>query len=116
VSEGPAAAAPVPGLRTQRSVRLVSPGQAGVREQQPTPCRHLLVPTPPFSVCFPCRPSLLAPVQAGDRPLCVLNTHLFYHYMAPHIRTMHVWVMLQVRSPVLRRAVLRRAVLWRAVP
>ena len=44
---------------------------------------------------LPRRRSLLAPVQPGDRPLCVLNTHLFYHYMAPHIRTMHVWVMAQ---------------------
>ncbi|PSC75583.1 2, 5 -phosphodiesterase 12 [Micractinium conductrix] len=39
--------------------------------------------------------SLLAPVQPGDRLLCVLNTHLFFHYMAPHIRTMHVWAMVQ---------------------
>ena len=46
---------------------------------------------PPTST--PC--SLLAPVQPGDRPLCVLNTHLFFHYMAPHIRTMHVWAMVQ---------------------
>lgn len=27
----------------------------------------------------------------------MLNTHLFFHYMAPHIRTMHVWAMVQVR-------------------
>lgn len=44
--------------------------------------------------------SLLAPVAPGDRPLCVLNTHLFFHYMAPHIRTMHVWAMVQASSAV----------------
>lgn len=50
---------------------------------------------PPARARAPPR-SLLAPVQPGDRPLCVLNTHLFFHYMAPHIRTMHVWAMVQV--------------------
>lgn len=45
---------------------------------------------------LPCPCSLLAPSQPGDTPLCVLNTHLFFHYMAPHIRTMHVWAMVQV--------------------
>lgn len=29
------------------------------------------------------------------RPLCVVNTHLFFHHAAPHIRTMHVWAILQ---------------------
>lgn len=29
------------------------------------------------------------------RPICVINTHLFFHYAAPHIRTLHVWTMLQ---------------------
>lgn len=28
------------------------------------------------------------------RPICVVNTHLFFHYAAPHIRTIHVWAML----------------------
>lgn len=51
-------------------------------------------PPNPCALPHPC--SLLAPVQPGDRPLCVLNTHLFFHYMAPHIRTMHVWAMIQV--------------------
>lgn len=62
------------------------------------PCHRLagwrthLVPSP---LPLPLH-SLLAPVQPGDRLLCVLNTHLFFHYMAPHIRTMHVWAMVQV--------------------
>lgn len=30
-----------------------------------------------------------------QRPLCVLNTHLFFHYAAPHVRTIHVWAMLE---------------------
>ena len=29
------------------------------------------------------------------RPICVVNTHLFFHYAAPHIRTIHVWAMLR---------------------
>ena len=29
------------------------------------------------------------------RPICIVNTHLFFHYAAPHIRTLHVWAMLQ---------------------
>ena len=33
--------------------------------------------------------------QQLDGPLCVVNTHLFFHYAAPHIRTMHVWAILQ---------------------
>ena len=53
----------------------------------------LFIPAP-----FPFLCSLLAPVQPGDRPLCVLNTHLFFHYMAPHIRTMHVWAMVQASA------------------
>ena len=28
-------------------------------------------------------------------PLCVLNTHLFYHPYAPHIRTMHTAAILE---------------------
>ncbi|KAL4445318.1 hypothetical protein ABPG77_011143 [Micractinium sp. CCAP 211/92] len=48
--------------------------------------------------------SLLAPVQPGDRPLCVLNTHLFFHYMAPHIRTMHVWAMVQEAHEMIEAA------------
>ncbi len=53
-------------------------------------------PTPPRPFLDP--RSLLAPIQPGDRPLCVLNTHLFFHYMAPHIRTMHVWAMVQASA------------------
>ena len=34
--------------------------------------------------------------QAGSEewPLCLLNTHLFFHPNAPHIRTLHVAAML----------------------
>ncbi len=52
--------------------------------------------------------ALLAPTAAehaaspGSRPLLVANTHLFYHYMAPHIRTMHTWVMMQVGAWLMR--------------
>ena len=51
--------------------------------------------------------TLLTPVDAagGDRPLCVANTHLFYHFMAPHIRTMHVWAIMQVRCVVIVHAI-----------
>ena len=43
--------------------------------------------------------TLLAPTGpvskwGNARPLCVVNTHLFFHYAAPHIRTIHVWAML----------------------
>jgi len=30
-----------------------------------------------------------------SRPILFINTHLFYHYAAPHIRTLHVWAILQ---------------------
>ena len=41
--------------------------------------------------------TLLEPVRSGgeERAVCVANTHLFFHYAAPHIRTMHVWAILQ---------------------
>lgn len=26
----------------------------------------------------------------GDEPVCIMNTHMFYHPLAPHIRTMHM--------------------------
>jgi 2',5'-phosphodiesterase len=42
---------------------------------------------------------LLEPVVLGiDKPLsdvCVINTHLFFHGSAPHIRSIHVWSILQ---------------------
>jgi 2',5'-phosphodiesterase len=38
------------------------------------------------------------------RPLCVVNTHLFYHHAAPHIRTMHVWAILNEAAEVLTQA------------
>lgn len=49
--------------------------------------------------------SLLAPIDTdtpssspsdeASRPLCIANTHLFFHYAAPHIRTMHVWAIIK---------------------
>ena len=41
--------------------------------------------------------TVLQPVsQAGaaERPLCLVNTHLFFHPQAPHIRSLHVAAML----------------------
>ena len=41
--------------------------------------------------------TILEPVtQAGgaEGPLCLLNTHLFFHPQAPHIRSLHVAAML----------------------
>ena len=41
--------------------------------------------------------TVLEPVsQAGaaEAPLCLLNTHLFFHPQAPHIRSLHVAAML----------------------
>ena len=40
--------------------------------------------------------TVLAPVAPAphDGPLCVLNTHLFFHPRAPHIRTMHTAALL----------------------
>ena len=41
--------------------------------------------------------TVLQPVDAGaslDGSLCLLNTHLFFHPQAPHIRTLHVAAML----------------------
>jgi 2',5'-phosphodiesterase len=52
--------------------------------------------------------TLLAPVVSSSssssneemqedllRPLCIANTHLFFHYAAPHIRTMHVYAIIK---------------------
>ena len=47
--------------------------------------------------------ALLAPVGDASglcRPLLVANTHLFFHYAAPHIRTMHTWVIMQVSQNI----------------
>lgn len=62
-------------------------------------------PPPPQRVATVAQLVLLRPVQpppapGGEappaRPLLVANTHLFFHYMASHIRTMHTWVIMQV--------------------
>lgn len=46
------------------------------------------------------------PASWGDaRPICVVNTHLFFHYAAPHIRTLHVWSMLRNAERFIRSAV-----------
>ncbi len=49
--------------------------------------------------------TLLAPITTSSseeetalRPLCIANTHLFFHYAAPHIRTMHVWAIINDAS------------------
>jgi 2',5'-phosphodiesterase len=36
-----------------------------------------------------------AAAAAAARPLLLVNTHLFYHARAPHVRSLHVWAMLQ---------------------
>ena len=59
---------------------------------------HTTWRTPHSPLVTPCCRSLLAPRDPADRPLCVANTHLFFHYMAPHIRTMHVWAIMQARG------------------
>lgn len=48
---------------------------------------------------------LLAPQHPALRPLCLVNTHLFFHYAAPHIRTMHTWAILQEAAEVVAEAV-----------
>jgi 2',5'-phosphodiesterase len=40
-------------------------------------------------------PSSAAADKQALRPLCIANTHLFFHYAAPHIRTMHVWAIIK---------------------
>ena len=42
------------------------------------------------------------------RPLCVANTHLFFHYAAPHIRTMHTWAILQEAGQLVASQTARR--------
>lgn len=38
------------------------------------------------------------------RPICLVNTHLFFHYAAPHIRTMHVWALLQEAAELIKES------------
>ena len=57
--------------------------------------------------------TLLAPTGAastwGDaRPLCVVNTHLYFHYAAPHIRTLHVWAMLHHAKEFINKSMASR--------
>ena len=44
-----------------------------------------------------------------SRPLCVVNTHLFFHYAAPHIRTLHVWAMLNAAKIFIDRVVAEKS-------
>ena len=37
-------------------------------------------------------------------PFCLVNTHLFFHYAAPHIRTMHVFAALSEADEVIKNA------------
>lgn len=80
-----------------RPANVLCPGAQRISSDRRPPCSANVSANPCFRHPRPCPApcSLLAPVQPGDRPLCVLNTHLFFHYMAPHIRTMHVWAMVQ---------------------
>lgn len=47
--------------------------------------------------------TVLAPVGGAphDGPLCVVNTHLFFHPRAPHIRTMHTAALLAEASALI---------------
>lgn len=48
--------------------------------------------------------TLLQPLDcAGVPPICVANTHLFFHPYAPHIRTMHTAAILQEANLVMER-------------
>ena len=42
------------------------------------------------------------PVAGGDEPLCVVNTHLFYHPRAPHIRNMQMAAILAEAEAVMQ--------------
>lgn len=39
---------------------------------------------------------LLRPRDPRHAPLCLVNTHLFFHNDAPHIRTLHTWAAVKV--------------------
>ncbi|PNH06494.1 2',5'-phosphodiesterase 12 [Tetrabaena socialis] len=49
--------------------------------------------------------TLLAPVDPGpgEGCLCVINTHLFFHPYAPHIRTMHTAAILEEAAAFIQR-------------
>jgi len=42
------------------------------------------------------------PPHPNERPLCVVNTHLFYHPYAPHIRAMHTAAILEEAHATLK--------------
>lgn len=44
-----------------------------------------------------------AAAEAATAGLCVLNTHLFYHPQAPHIRTMHTAALMAAAHTFLRQ-------------
>lgn len=50
--------------------------------------------------------TVLAPAGGAphDGPLCVVNTHLFFHPRAPHIRTLHTAALLAEASALIERA------------
>ena len=61
--------------------------------------------------------ALLAPVGPAApacRPLCVVNTHLFFHPRAGHIRAMHTWVLMQVSRGA--RGGVDTLISWRRLP
>ena len=43
------------------------------------------------------------PPPPCTEPLCIVNTHLFYHPYAPHIRTMHTAAILEEAADTMAR-------------
>lgn len=58
----------------------------------------LVTPSCSWQVSTVAQLTVLEPADAAaapeQAPLCVVNTHLFFHPRAPHIRSIHVAVML----------------------
>lgn len=50
--------------------------------------------------------TILAPVAAADSPLCVINTHLFFHPRASHLRTLHTAAILGEAKAMVHAATL----------
>eukprot|EP00887_Chlorella_sp_A99_P003497 scaffold7.g3497.t1 len=44
-----------------------------------------------------------AGATAADAPLCLVNTHLYFHDSAPHVRTMHAWAILHEAAALVAR-------------
>ena len=65
----------------------------------------MTVTHPPPQVTTIAQATLLAPVSptGPEGCLCVVNTHLFFHPYAPHIRTMHTAGILEEAAAFLAR-------------